>query len=47
MILEQLSDRERDLYRQLAEAAAERENPVEELEELEEEEVEEPVYIRR
>jgi curved DNA-binding protein len=40
VIPENLSDRERDLYRQLAEAAAERENPVAELEE---EEVEEQV----
>ncbi len=40
VIPEQLSDRERELYRQLAVAAAERENPVAELEE---EEVEEQV----
>ena len=40
VIPENLSDRERDLYRQLAAAAAERENPVEDLEE---EEVEEQV----
>jgi curved DNA-binding protein len=40
VIPERLSDRERDLYRQLAEAEAERERPVEELEE---EEVEEKV----